>query len=81
MGVYLYWAVEVPWRPQLQVRAAVAVAVAAAAAVAPAPAPAPALVLVLAPDRLSCSEPEVGESHALKQRIFLAATVGRRHGG
>lgn len=68
--------------PQLQVRAAVAPALTPA----PLPAPAlplassPALVLVLAPDPLSCSESEVGRSHALRQRIFLVATVGR-YGG
>lgn len=68
--------------PQLQVRVAVA------PALTPAPFPAPALllasslalVLVLAPDPLSCSESGVGRSHALRQRIFLVATVGR-YGG
>lgn len=31
-----------------------------------------------APDPLSCPEAEVGESHALRQRICLVATVGRQ---
>ena len=53
-------------------------AVALAPGLAPVPAPVPAPVL--APDPLSCSGPEVGESHALEQRIFLVATV-ERHGG
>lgn len=76
---------EICGLPQLQVRAAVALALAPALPLAPAQAPAqapalaPALapVLVLVPDPLSCSEPEVGESHALRQRIFLVATTGR----
>lgn len=53
---------EIGWLPQRQVRAAVA----------------PALARALAPDPLSCSEPELGESHAPRQRIFLVATVGRQ---
>lgn len=57
-----------------------ALALALALALAPGLAPAPALALVLPPAPLSCSEPEVGESQALKQRIFLVATV-ERHGG
>lgn len=81
MGVYLDCAVGICWLPRLQVRAAVALDLVPALPLplplAPSPAPAPALVL--APDPLSCSEPEVGESHALRQRIFLVATVGR-HG-
>lgn len=80
------WAAEICWLPQLQVRAAPARSQAPARALAPARAPAPALVPapVLARAPLSCSEPAEGESLALRQKIFLVATVrrdGERDGG
>ena len=67
----------------LQVRDALAAAVAETPAQVPVPVLPPDLVLApaLAPAPLSCSKPERGESHALRQRIFWVATAGRRHGG